>query len=176
MRTEKEIPNFEFKEIYSDGLLFITPFDNDLVICSSQMDDIKAAVRRSEKNSIVVNPIFKETEKRFMEISSNWFIAFDTVQIRKILFPIHGDVYDSFFLKYLMMFNDLTFSKLNSGNSVIEIQSKQIEEDKISQMESEFNIFKNNIDMKRISQNFPYFNFTAMKFNKNNKTFKIIIE
>jgi hypothetical protein len=176
MRVEKEIPNFEFKEIYIEGLLFITPFDNDLVICSSQMDDIKAAVRRSEKNSIVANPFFRATEKRFMESSANWFITFDTLQIRKILYPLHIDINDSFFLKYLMLFNDLIFSKLNSGGSLIEIQSKQVEDNKISQVESEFNIFKNNSDIKRIAQNYPYFNFSVIKFNKNNKTFKITIE
>jgi hypothetical protein len=176
MRTEKEISNFEYKEIFSEGLLFISPVDDDIVICSNQMDDIKSAVRRSDKKSINSNPVFTETAGKMMENSLNWFITFDTERISKVLFPLHPDSSNTFIPKNLDNFDNLIFAKRNSGGSVIEITGKQMEGDKISQLENEFNIFKNTIDLKRTAQTYPYFNYTIIKFNKNNKTFKITIE
>ena len=91
MVKEKDIRNFDFKEIFSENKWFITPVDANNVLISTDVNDITKAIKRSENETLLFNEILLGLKQELPQTSSEWFITNDNALMSLLFKPFIKD-------------------------------------------------------------------------------------
>jgi hypothetical protein len=175
LQVDKELTNFNYKEIFNDRNFFLSPVDDDILLCATQMDEVRAMIKRNKDKSILKNPTFEEIYKSFENDNKEWMVALDSINISKMVSPFSMDTIVSPFMKYIGTFKYILYFKDADEKNRLTLESGALDPETLKNIENEFNTFNKTIDFQKIKLNFENYKFSEINFQNNNKTFKINI-
>jgi hypothetical protein len=172
MVYEKEVNNFSYKEIFNEKNAFISPVDENTVIMSSNMQDIRKAIKRSDNKSVISNQLISALKKEIPENAENWIITTDSNMISKMTNPLQKDSSSSF-IKYSSNFKSLLF--FNDGRSSLYIDGETHPEGTI-QISKDITKESSGFNFIQLNSRIPSYKFSKFDINNNNNKFRIIIK
>lgn len=172
MVYEKDIKNFNFKEIYNDGKVFISPIDENNVFISSNFDDIRKSIKRSKENSILGNDTFLNLTNEIPEQASHWIIILDSTQSKEKVQKIINDSL-SYFKRYFDLCKTVIYYKNSKDYLSFDLDANS---DIKNQIIKNFNNEFQNFDFKKLNKIIGYNSYSKVFLNNNNNKFRIIFE
>jgi hypothetical protein len=175
MQIDKEIRDFDYKEIFNEKRSFISPFDANIILCSDQMEEVRSAIKRTKENSALSYTDFDNYFKKIDKESELWTVIFDSVKIRTMLEPFYENTKDSIFFTSVSDYKYLLFYKSSGANSFLLLESKEMESSKIKFYSDSIDKLKKNINFQQIRNKYRNFIFNDIEFKITNQKFQIII-
>ncbi|HEY9189129.1 MAG TPA: hypothetical protein VIR55_14645 [Ignavibacteria bacterium] len=172
MVYEKDIKNFNFKEIYNDGKVFISPIDENNVFISSNFDDIRKSIKRSRENSILGNDTFLNLTNEIPEQASQWIIILDSTQSKEKVQKLINDSL-SYFKRYFDLCKTVIYYKYSKDYLSFDLEANS---DIKNQIIKNFNNEFQNFDFKKLNKIIGYNSYSKVFLNNNNNKFRIIFE
>ncbi|HQJ75331.1 MAG TPA: hypothetical protein PKW14_07115 [Bacteroidota bacterium] len=172
MVYEKDIKNFNFKEIYNDGKVFISPIDENNVFISSNFDDIRKSIKRSKENSILGNDTFLDLTSEIPEQASQWIIILDSTQSKEKVQKLINDSL-SYFKRYFDLCKTVIYYKYSKDYLSFDLEANS---DIKNQIIKNFNNEFQNFDFKKLNKIIGYNSYSKVFLNNNNNKFRIIFE
>jgi len=172
MVYEKDIKNFNFKEIYNDGKVFISPIDENNVFISSNFDEIRKSIKRSKENSILGNDTFLNLTNEIPEQASHWIIILDSTQSKEKVQKLINDSL-SYFKRYFDLCKTVIYYKYSKDYLSFDLEANS---DIKNQIIKNFNNEFQNFDFKKLNKIIGYNSYSKVFLNNNNNKFRIIFE
>ena len=172
MVYEKDIKNFNFKEIYNDGKVFISPIDENNVFISSNFDDIRKSIKRSKENSILGNDTFLNLTNEIPEQASQWIIILDSTKSKEKVQKLINDSL-SYFKRYFDLCKTIRYYKNSKEYLSFDFEANS---NIINQIIKNFNNEFQNFDFKKLNKIIGYNSYSKVFLNNNNNKFRIIFE
>ncbi len=172
MVYEKDIKNFNFKEIYNDGKVFISPIDENNVFISSNFDEIRKSIKRSKENSILGNDTFLNLTNEIPEQASHWIIILDSTQSKEKVQKLKNDSL-SYFKRYFDLCKTVIYYKNSKDYLSFDLEANS---DIKNQIIKNFNNEFQNFDFKKLNKIIGYNSYSKVFLNNNNNKFRIIFE
>lgn len=172
MVYEKDIKNFNFKEIYNDGKVFISPIDENNVFISSNFDDIRKSIKRSKEKSILGNNTFLNLTNEIPEQASHWIIILDSTKSKEKVQKLINDSL-SYFKRYFDLCKTVIYYKNSKDYLSFDLEANS---DIKNQIIKNFNNEFQNFDFKKLNKIIGYNSYSKVFLNNNNNKFRIIFE
>ncbi len=172
MIREKEVKNFGFKEIFNEKNAFISPIDEDNVLVSSSMDDIRKAIKRKEAKSILSNSAIVEMMDIIPEDSKSWLISKNGKEIIALVAPLITDSLSTIG-KYPGSYKSCLFFK--NGRSNLYLDGEVGSNDDTNLIETIKGSLQK-LDYRQIKNNTANYDFTNFEITNSNNNFRIILK
>jgi len=171
MTQEKEVKNFRFKEIFNEKNSFISPLDENSILISSDMEDIRRSIKRDEEQSVLANEKIIELKKEISENTSFWMISTDSTKIASLVLPLASDS-SSNFLKNIYKFKSLLFSIDGDSKLIIDGEDNNTIENIVKEFKDE----AQKMNFSALSSGVPNYKFKNLEITNNNNKFRIILK
>lgn len=171
MVFEKEIKDFQFKEIFNENRVFISPIDENNILLSSNVDEIRKALKRTEEKSILSVEVFKNNKNLIEDNTKSWLFILEPRTTKEFVNKIILDSLSNI-IKYSEKFKTLLFVNQDKGNMMI-LEGEE-NESSIQNVISSFDNEIRSFDFKKI--NIKEANFKTINLSNNKNNFKILIK
>jgi hypothetical protein len=168
---EKGITDFDYKQAFSDSKWFVTPIDANNVMISTDVSDIRKAIKRSKDQSVIFNEILFGLKHQIPQTSSEWFITNDEASISLLFKPFIKDSLSSLD-RIQKNFNSLIFFKEEKFTLLIEGSvDEETDNNIINEIKSELS----SLDYVRDLTDSKNYNFSKINISSINNKFNIKI-
>jgi hypothetical protein len=172
MIYDKEVNNFNYTEIFNEKNSFISPVDENNLLISSSMEDIKKSIKRSEGKSVVSNEIISALKKEIPENSTHWFITIDNKKISALTNPFAIDSASNF-TKNLSKYKSLIY--FDNGKPSVIIDGED-DNSTVDQITKDLKTESTGINYSSLNSKIPSYRFSNIDITNNNNKFRIIIK